>query len=186
MGVKQAHPLSTKTPHVSTPMNPPFLLPTTPLQLPCHNSPGVVTLRASPPMVKLNCKSSSTKLNLCQSSIWVGGICPTYILVFQANFNMLYLFFSNMLYKTTMPLLSRGNWFACLILPSLQYMSAWPLQTCYVLHDIHCTKIALGVQFIRFADGWDNSRLKLNYSTFDLQFSMWWVTMLLVILIGWC
>ena len=39
--------------------------------------------------------------------------------------------------------------FSCLILVSLQCMSAYPVQTCYVLQDIRCTEVALGVQFIR-------------------------------------
>ena len=49
--------------------------------------------------------------------------------------------------------------FACLILPSLQFMSDCALQTYYDLQDIHCIEVALGVQIIHFADGWGNSRL---------------------------
>jgi len=79
---------------------------------------------------------------------------------FLGQLQPIYAIFPNLLCKTTMPLLSQGNYFACLILPSLQFRSACPLQTCYVLHDIHCTKDGLGVQFIHFADGWGNSILK--------------------------
>jgi hypothetical protein len=61
--------------------------------------------------------------------------------------------------KTTMPFFSQGNFFACLILRSLQFRSDCELQTCCDLQDIHCIELALIVQIIHFADGWGNSRL---------------------------
>ena len=131
-------------------------------------------------MVKLNCKCLGTKPNLHQSSVWVGGICPTHRLAFQGNFNLLCLFFFNLLCKTTMPFFSRGSWFDCLILPLVQFMSTCPLQTCYVLQDIYYTEVALGVQFIRFPDGWGNSKLKWTtlHTIFNSICDGWWCSKL--------
>lgn len=41
----------------------------------------------------------------------------------------------------------------------LQFKSVCPLQTCCILQDIHCIEVALGVQFLRFANGWGDSIL---------------------------
>ena len=65
-------------------------------------------------------------------------------------------------------LFSRGNFFSCLILPSMQFRLACPLHWGYLQCSIH--------PFCRWVGQF---QIELNYSTSDFQFNLRWMAMLL-------